>query len=174
MGTSHAVGRASVEHPTPLQLKELFSQIAEGGVTKDRLQAFLRKKPEPILQPEPRPEPIHYLMVRHGFWPADYNGVAVNVSRDYEFSAHDILGFLRSVADNRKFVFGKFRRPFVARLTTSQQEGIWVLGVYGIENGLEFQEFSKELESIYEKKVKVELQRNKEDTETFQNEVQPL
>jgi hypothetical protein len=37
----HAAGWTS-ESPTPAQLKEFFSQVESGKVTKDRLQAFLR------------------------------------------------------------------------------------------------------------------------------------
>lgn len=43
MNKSHTAVWAS-EAPTPAQLKELFSQIDSGRVTKGRLQAFLRGK----------------------------------------------------------------------------------------------------------------------------------
>lgn len=38
---SHTAGRA-LDSPTPAQLKEFFSQIEKGKITKDGLQAFLR------------------------------------------------------------------------------------------------------------------------------------
>jgi len=42
MSMSHAVSGWASESPTPAQLKEFFSQIDSGRITKGRLQAFLR------------------------------------------------------------------------------------------------------------------------------------
>src|SRR5712692_10425680 len=43
MEKSHIAGWVS-DSPTPAQLKEFFSQVTSGRVTKARLQAFLRDK----------------------------------------------------------------------------------------------------------------------------------
>lgn len=42
MTTSHAIASAS-EAPTPKQMKEFWSQVANGRVTKRKLQSFLRR-----------------------------------------------------------------------------------------------------------------------------------
>ena len=47
MSNSHVVDRPS--EPTAAQLKELFAQIESGRVTKENLQAFLRRQRPPLV-----------------------------------------------------------------------------------------------------------------------------
>jgi len=164
MEKSHAVGRAS---PTPAQLKELFTQIDTGRVTKARLQAFLRNQPDDPT-PEREREPVHIWMLRHGFFPAWYDKKAVDLKSLNESGwSGGELGFLRSVPDDRILALGKYRRPFVARLNFDLHKSNWDFQVLGVENIPEFQNLAKELEEIYGVTVKVELARKRALREVF-------
>ncbi len=77
MSKSHVASQAS--EPTPAQFKELFSQIQQGRVTKERLQTFLRGQ-EPAF-------PSNLVTVDHG------RSVEQLVKDGrYDYSSSDITG----------------------------------------------------------------------------------